>query len=351
MAAVAVILVLIVWHFRGSAEWQEFRWRHVWSLLTHANPGWLLAATVASYLSYLLRAYRWKFFLDPIKKSSLRVLFVAQVLGFSAIYLIGRLGEAVRPAYIARWERVTIVSQVAILLLERIYDGVAITVLLGLALYFEPIRPRGAHAALALHRMHQGAAGILILAAALVAALVLFRHYSETLIPWTAARLRFLPRRAGSLLNRLLLSFAEGLDVVQNWRDLAASGLCTIILWTLNTSTLWLVCRSLGGPLEDLSWRVAAVALFSAAAGLVLQLPGVGGGYQLGVLLALTQIFHVGATAATSAALLAWIVLLVPCVALGLALVAYEGLSFRKLEALAAAERAALGRGAVRGPG
>lgn len=310
---------------------------------------------MASYLSYLLRAYRWKFFLDPIKQSSLRVLFIAQILGFSAIYLIGRPGEVVRPAYIARWERVPFVSQVAIWLLERIYDSVAITVLLGLALYFEPIRPNSAHAALALHRMHQGAAGILVLTAALVVALVLFRLYSESLIPWTAARLRFLPERVRSLLNRLLRSFAEGLDVIQNWRDLAASGLCTAILWALNTSTLWLVCRSLGGRLGDLSWWVAAVALFFAALGLLLQLPGVGGGYQVGILLALEQIFHVPATAATSAAVLAWIVLLLPCVALGLALLAYEGLSFRKLEALTEAERAAMrgggAAGAVGGPG
>ena len=343
MVLIAAVLFLIVWHFHGSSDWRQFRWERVWSLLIHAQPSWLLAALAATYATYLLRAYRWKFFMEPFKPgSSVRVLFVGQILGFSAIYLIGRPGELVRPAYIARWERVPFASQVAIWLLERIYDTVAVAVLLALGLFFEPIRPNGAYASLALRRMHTGAFTVLAGTLMLVAALIAYRQHSDRLIGWGSSRFRFLPVGLRTWLGSLARSFANGLDVIRNWRDLGASVLCTMVLWILNVSIFWFVYQSLGGRLAELSWWVASVALVFAALGLALQLPGVGGGYQVGTLLALEQIFHVPAAAATGAAVLEWILVLVPCVALALVLLVYEGLSFRKLQAMAEAERLAV---------
>jgi uncharacterized protein (TIRG00374 family) len=348
MLAIAVILFLIVWHFHGSEDWQQFRWSRVWSLLVHAQPPWLLAALGATYATYLLRAYRWQFFMDPFKPgSSVRVLFVGQILGFSAIYLIGRPGELVRPAYIARGERVPFASQVAIWLLERIYDTVAVAVLLALGLYFEPIRPNGAYAGVALHRMHAGAFTVLVGTLAVVGALITYRRYSNGLIGWGSRTFRFLPVRLRTWLGSLARSFAEGLEVIQNWRDLGASVLCTMVLWILNVSIFWFVYHSLGGSLGELSWWVASVALVFAAMGLALQLPGVGGGYQVGTMLALQQIFHVPAPAAAGAAVLEWLLVLVPCVSLALVLLIYEGLTFRKLQAMAEAERLAVAQGAT----
>ena len=352
MAVVAVVLFLIFWHFHDSTDWEQFRWQRVWHLLIHAEPSWLLAALAATYATYLLRAYRWKFFMDPFKPgSSVRVLFVGQILGFSAIYLIGRPGELVRPAYIARWERVPFASQVAIWLLERIYDTVAVSVLLALGLYFEPIRPKGTHAALALHRMHAGALTVLTGTLVVVVALVAYRQYSDKLIGWGSRTFRFLPLSVRTWLGNLARSFAEGLDVIRNWKDLTASVLCSLVLWILNVSIFWFVYQSLGGRLAELSWWVAGVTLVFAAMGLVLQLPGLGGGFQVGALLALEQIFHVPAAAAASAVVLEWILILVPCVALAVVFLIYEGLTFRKLQAMAEAERLALAHGGTAAAG
>jgi hypothetical protein len=69
-------------------------------------------------------------------------------------------------------------------------------------------------------------------------------------------------------------------------------------------------------------------------------LPGVGGGYQGAAIVALTRIFGVKAQEATGAAILLFAVLLVPCLALGIFLLAYEGLTFKKLGEMAEKERA-----------
>ena len=104
--------------------------------------------------------------------------------------------------------------------------------------------------------------------------------------------------------------------------------------------TIWITGHSLGGALRELSWWAAAVTLFFAALGLLVQLPGVGGGYQVGTIQALRQIFHVRPEGATSAGILMWIITLVPCVLLGVLLLLYEGLSFRKLGLMARLKRA-----------
>jgi len=77
----------------------------------------------------------------PIKAASLWSLFVGQVLGFSAIFLVGRPGELVRPAYIAKKENVSMSSMIAVWLLERVFDTIAMVVLFAAALYFEPVNP------------------------------------------------------------------------------------------------------------------------------------------------------------------------------------------------------------------
>jgi hypothetical protein len=107
----------------------------------------------------------------------------------------------------------------------------------------------------------------------------------------------------------------------------------------LNVNVLWLVFRSLGGETAALSWWAAVQSLFFAALGLMVQLPGVGGGFQVGVIQALRQLFYVRPEAATSAGILTWIVILVPCLAMGLVALLWEGLTFRKLGDIAREEQ------------
>lgn len=342
VGATALVLGLITYKLTRSAEWRTFDWNRLWSLLFHAHPGYLAAAVAITSATYLLRALRWKYFLDPIKSASLWLLFVAQVLGFSSIYLIGRPGEVVRPALIARSEGVSFGSQLAILLLERIYDVVTMIILFALAFDFQPLHLTTHRAAATLRRVHEGVDSILVLTAVLVASLVLFRLYTEALTALVRRVFSFLPPKFESALERFLRSLAAGLDSIRNWRDLLATLACTAVLWVLNVTVLWMVFRGLGGETATLSWWAAVQCLFFAAVGLMVQLPGVGGGFQVGVIQALRQLFHVRPEAATSAGILTWIIVLAPCLALGLVALLWEGLTFRRLGDIAREEQRAV---------
>lgn len=333
--AAASILAVILYHLCSSPQWRSFEWGRLASVLLHLRTRLLALALAVTCTSYLVRAYRWRFFVDPVKRCSLRALFAGQILGFSSIYLVGRAGEVVRPAYIARKERLPFVSQLAVLVLERIYDTFALILLLALALYFEPVRVTSARSALLVHRAHEAAAVIFALCCVLAVFLAGFRVYSEPLLHRIERSLKSAPESLRTHVLRFFASFASGLEVIQSPRDFAATVLITAVLWVLNVSVIWLDLLSLGGRLASLSWWSAGLVNFLAALGLLIQVPGVGGGYQVAILLALKDIFRIPAEAAAGAAILTYLTVMAPCIALGIAVAVGEGLTFRKMRALA----------------
>ncbi|HET7101098.1 MAG TPA: lysylphosphatidylglycerol synthase transmembrane domain-containing protein, partial [Terriglobia bacterium] len=291
---------------------------------------------------------RWQFLMHPIKKGSLWVLLVGQLLGFSSIYLVGRPGEFVRPAYIARKESLPITSMVAVWLMERICDTICLVVLFSLVLYFAPVE-MGAAGKNVLSVMHKAGDAMLAVTIIMVAGLVLYRLKTQALMDWALRMSRFLPQSIQRHLQHFLLSFAEGLQVVRSLPDFAGSVALSIALWGTNATVFWLTLRSLGGTLGDFVWLSAALVLFCASLGLVVQFPGIGGGYQVGIVLALTELFGVGADVSTGAAILLWLMMSVPVLLVSLGLLVHEGLSFKRLEALTEEEEEEMEEAATKG--
>jgi uncharacterized protein (TIRG00374 family) len=328
-----VILALIIYNLRHNPEWQHFDWGRLWTSLVSAQPGLLLLALVGVYATYLVRALRWQFLMHPIKKGSLWVLLVGQLLGFSSIYMVGRPGEFVRPAYIAKKESLPITSMVAVWLMERIFDSICLVALFSAVLYFAPVEmsAAGKHV---LATMHKAGNAMLVITAVLVTGLVVYRLKTQVLMDWVMRAARFLPQSIQRHLQHFLRSFAEGLQVVRSMPDFAGSVILSVVLWSTNATVFWLTLKSLGGTLGDFVWLAAALVLFCASLGLVVQFPGIGGGYQVGIVLALTEIFGVGADVSTGAAILLWLMMSVPVLLVSLGLLVHEGLSFRRLEAI-----------------
>jgi glycosyltransferase 2 family protein len=328
------VIVLIFYNLSRSPEWRNFNWERLWRSMVDARPDYLFLSVLLCYSTFLVRAIRWRFFMAPIKAASLWVLFVGQILGFSAIFLVGRPGELVRPAYIAKRENVPMSGMIAVWLLERVLDTIAMVILFAAALYFEPVNPDTAQGLTVLHAMHEGGHVLFGFTALLILLLVLFRLKAASMTAGALRIFRFLPERPLHSFAHFLRSFGEGLSVIRDWKGLAGSVVTTAILWVINTTLFWLVYKSVRHHHGHLPWLAAALTLFCAALGLVVQIPGIGGGYEAGITLALTEIFNVPPEPAAGASILIWIMMSVPCLALGLILLIHEGLSIRKLEAI-----------------
>ena len=343
LAASALILLLILSNLRQSPEWRNFRWDQLWSTVLQARPAPLSLALMAMSLTYFLRAYRWRFFLEPIKRASLWNLFVGQILGFSSIYLVGRAGEFVRPAYIAKKENLPFTAMAAVWLLERVFDSAFLVLIFAASLALAHVAPTTARGGRLLVQMQGAGQVLLIMIVLMVGGLLLFRLRAAE---WTARLSKacgsFLPDRGRHYVEHFLRSFASGLEVIRSWKHFFASVLTTAALWGMNSAVFWLIFHSLRGGLERLPWTAAVLVMICAGLGLIIQIPGVGGGYQVGAILALTQIFSIRAEAATGAGVLIWMLMSVPCMGLGVALLIHEGLTLRKLEELAEQEREAI---------
>lgn len=334
LGASTAVLALIFYNLRHNPEWRHFDWQRLWASLSNAQPGLLVLAVVTVYATYVVRAYRWHFFMKPMKKASIWILFVGQMLGFSSIYLVGRPGEFVRPAYIAKKERVPITSMVAVWLLERIFDSVCLALLFSVALFFIPESMMNSGGQHVLTVMHRAGDAMLALTLVVVAGLVAYRLKTQAILTGLMRMMRFLPRRMHQHLGHFLESFAEGLQVMRSWPDFLGSTVLTLMLWGMNGTVFWLAFHSLEGGMARMVWMASALVMFCASLGLVVQFPGIGGGYQVGIILALTEVFSMQADVATGAAILVWLLMSFPVLLMSLGLLVHEGLSIRRLEAI-----------------
>src|ERR1035438_7427915 len=122
------LAVLLDLQFRA---WRTFDWGRFFSQTR--DIAWLhvIYGTALIYLTYVLRAVRWKIFLRPVRKDISSVLLLSPtIIGFTGLALLGRPGELIRPYLIARRENLPFASQVAVWAVERIFDVAGFTVLL-----------------------------------------------------------------------------------------------------------------------------------------------------------------------------------------------------------------------------
>src|SRR2546427_9594883 len=116
LLVLTVIIAIALYRVIG----REFNWSLFVSSLWNVHPIWLTASIAATLLTYVARALRWQVLLNPLKSIRMGKLISTNVLGFSAIYLIGRAGELVRPLWLTRRERIPLTASVATILVERV---------------------------------------------------------------------------------------------------------------------------------------------------------------------------------------------------------------------------------------
>jgi uncharacterized protein (TIRG00374 family) len=131
--AVVAILGLLV-YFQVQ-HWRSFDWARFISA-SRVDPWHVAAAIVLIYITYVLRALRWKIFLEPVCKSRTTHLIPPTFIGFTGLALLGRPGEFIRPYLIARREGLSFASQVGVWTVERIFDVGAFTVLMTIDVFF-----------------------------------------------------------------------------------------------------------------------------------------------------------------------------------------------------------------------
>lgn len=307
-------------------EWQQFDWSKVWR--ERPAPAPLLAATALIYLSYALRALRWKIFLRPLVKTRTARLIAPTMIGFTGLALLGRPGEFARPYVIARKEHVSIESQIAVWTVERIFDMGAFVVLLNLALF----RP-GSLTGVPYVSEFRKAAGFLVL---IVVALAVFAYTLKTRGPKVAGFfhglcVRFSPRVA-RVVDEKVRAFGEGFDTIKDLRSLVQLVAISLALWYAIALAYLQVMHGYppNSQLSHLNASHAFLPMAGSMAGSILQLPVIGGGTQLAVITVLHTVLQVPRETAVSCGIVLWFISFMAVVPVGLVLARFEHVSLRK---------------------
>lgn len=307
-----------------------FDWRLFASTLTGLNWNWLAAGMATALSAYYVRALRWAVLLKPVSPHpSLWNLFSATAIGFTAITLLGRPGEFVRPYLIAVKERVPFSSQLAAWFLERIFDLLIALLVFGFAL--ARVQSSDVSAGPQLRWVLQfGGRFVGALSFICLAVLVLFRHFSQAMRQRLLDGLGFLPPHYFKRVEGLVDAFVQGMESTQNTVALALLVAYTLLEWVLIAGCYYCLARSYGSVVQ-LSWIDILIFMGFVSFGAVVQIPGIGGGPQLVTIVVLTQLFGSSLEVATSFAFVLWITMFVVIVPFGLLLAFHEGLNWQKL--------------------
>jgi glycosyltransferase 2 family protein len=316
-----------------SGTLRSDRFRHA---LASVRISYLLLAVVFVYCSYVFRSLRWRAFLKPIKAASSANILVATLIGFSAVAFVGRPGELVRPLLVARKERLTLSSQLAAWTLERIFDGLALSVMMGVALAFLARTP--SHAAIS-QGLELGALALCTGAIVMTVALLQLRRRSGSLIRILLWLLKPLPERYHNKIHGVLVrgldSFTAGLGSIGTVAGFITLSLLSALVWLPVIAAFWTVAQAFGGSMAALSVGAIIVVIVITVAGSLVQIPGIGGGPQIASGLALTQLFGIPLEVASTAAVVIWLVAFISVLLGGIPLAAREGLDWRKVREMA----------------
>ncbi len=328
--AVALGAWLVRSNVRSGLSAKAFDWGLAMAAVTRLRWPWLLAALIPIFGTYYGRALRWAVFLRPQKaQPSMRNLLVATIIGFTAITLFGRAGDFVRPYLIAVKEGVPITSQIASWLLERIFDLLMASLLLGFAL--TRVQAAGLHVGAKLGwvlifggRMVGISCGIVLLA------LVSLRHFAEPVRYRLVGIARSLPERWAFKAEKLVNALVKGVESTRRDGALFLIFLYSIMEWVLIAACYWCLAQAYSGVINITLVDVLILMTFVSFGG-VIQIPGVGGGTQVVAFLVLTELYGTRAELATSFALLLWILTFVAIVPVGFIMALKEGLDWHSL--------------------
>jgi len=333
LASVVVFLILAVLFYLQYREWHGFDWTTFWSQTRRIS--WLRVARGLGliYFAYVMRAVRWKLFLARVRPEANTVgLILATVIGFTGLALLGRAGEPIRPYLIARREKLTLSSQLAVWAVERIFDVGAFTVLIALAVFREggmySIPEPEWYAGL------QRTVFVLIgLVLGIVMAAVAINRKGEMLARWIENKFGHLSANIGHRIALWVREFGQGLNTIHGPLSFLWLTLVSVGMWYVIAVAYKEVTHSYGVASLDIPLLQILILMGSSMLGSMVQLPAVGGGSQLATIRTLSSLFAVPPELAASCGILLWLVTFAGVIPLGLLLAHHERLSFRKLSA------------------
>lgn len=190
---------------------------------------WTLPLMLALlFVFFWLKALRWRMLLEPIKKLTVSQVTPSMMIGFMGNNILpAHLGEFLRVYVLSRQFQIPKTTVLSTVVLERLFDIVAILCYLGIGIYFAPNLPEKYHTISLIVAL-----GILLTIIS-VAAYLIWTEAVIRLFRGIFSFLPFLPDKLTHLVLEMMRSGALGMESMKSKR------LCFGIIWT--SFAQWLI--------------------------------------------------------------------------------------------------------------
>jgi len=330
-AAIIILVMAVFLYF----SFRKVNWPDAYRFgVRIALPAFLLVLALVP-LHLVTRALRWKYLLIHEKNDvKFGNLLTALTVGFAVSYVLpGRVGEIVRPLYLARKEGVRPGFVIGTVVVERIFDIITMCALLGVFLLARPL-------VAAEFLLKPEAAKILNLwgligvasSVALMTICLLFYFFREKAMGLAARILKpLLPARFLGKVLTLAHEFIDGLKFFHSLGTMLIYVGLSFMVWLGIILFYWVFFRSYG---LSLPYVLLIPYIFVTGVGASIPTPGMVGGFHYFSILGLTALFGIEASQAAGLTIVVHALQLAVTCVLGYAVLWKEGLSVFQLKKL-----------------
>lgn len=310
--------------------WFAFRGVHPAEVLERVRRADLVLLALAAVLAtvlFPLRALRWRPLLRPVHPGSrFRPRFAATCIGFMANNLLpARVGEFARAFALSRLEPVRVSASFGSLVVERMFDGIVIVLLLLGSLAW-PGFPEVSG------RDFSGGAlwfGVAFLAVFAVMLAVVARP--EQSVRWFENTLaRLLPRAIRRPVVDALEAFLDGIAAIRDWRLVLQAFAWSVVIWLTASLSFWVGMLAFGIRLPFVA-ATFLMAIISLAVSIP-SAPGFFGVFEAAARVGLVEVWGVATGPAVAFAIGFHLAGFIPVTLMGLYYVWRLGLSWRDVE-------------------
>ena len=319
------MVVLFVW---GRAR-IHFDFRVFGSQVALADWRKIGFSIACIYLAYVFRAVRWSLLMRHNKKVPLFSLLGTQVIGFTAVALIGRFADPVRPYLVAKKTGETLSSQIAVYIVERLFDFGTMALIISSVILLAPTRQLPHHEIL--RKAGYGGLAVTLLGGLFLFVLRVTGGMAAALLERVFG---IASKKLGAAVGSKVRAFRAGLDTMHNFTDFGYSASLSLSMWMLITLAYWEGMRAFtASPQLAGTTLVNCILLLAVSGGVsVLQLPILGWFSQIAfVAAALSSFFGVAPEAATACSATILLATFLSVVPIGLLWAHFEHVSLRKV--------------------
>lgn len=225
-----VVLAALAGLFAYEQHLHPFDWRLFGEEFRKAQWTKVALGAACIYIAFVFRAARWAWLLRPNKRVPLFSLLGTQVMGFTAVALIGRIADLVRPYLVAKKTGLTVGSQIAVYVVERLFDGGSMAILFCTAILLAPAGTLP-HQEI-FNKFGKGGLAVTVAGALF---LVAVRLSGNAIATWCEKSLTPLSHKLAHAFGQKIRAFHAGLDTLRTPGDFAITLSISLAMWSLIT--------------------------------------------------------------------------------------------------------------------